>query len=99
MILAWASPFNYATLMYTQFTDLWLAALARSRCLLGYTGYNASTYIRGGCKIWKRRGAVASGARFQHFFGQFRGLFKEFWAERGERTPPAHPPLDPRLYI
>ena len=38
--------------------------------------------------------AVASGARSQDFFGQFRGLFKEFRAKRGGRVPP---PLDPRL--
>ena len=39
----------------------------------------------------KGGGAVASGARFQDFFGQFRGLFKEFGAKRGGRAPPAIP--------
>ena len=36
----------------------------------------------------KGGGAVASGARSQDFFGQFRGLFKEFGATRGGRAPP-----------
>ena len=35
----------------------------------------------------KRGGAEGSGARPQDFFGQFRGLFKEFGAKRGVRTP------------
>ena len=34
---------------------------------------------------------MGSGARSQDFFGQFRGLFKEFWAKRGGRAPPAPP--------
>ena len=33
-------------------------------------------------------GAVASGARSQSFFGQFRGLFKEFGAKRCGRAAP-----------
>ena len=36
----------------------------------------------------KGGGAVASGARSQDFFGQFRGLFKEFGAKRGGIAPP-----------
>ena len=32
---------------------------------------------------------MASGARSQDFFGQFRGLFKEFRAKRGGRAPPS----------
>ena len=39
----------------------------------------------------KGGGAVASGARSQDFFGQFRVLFKEFGAKRGGRAPPALP--------
>ena len=35
---------------------------------------------------------MASGARSQRFFGQFRGLFKEFRAKRGGCAPPAPPP-------
>ena len=41
---------------------------------------------------------MASGARSQDFFGQFRGFFKEFEAKRGGRAPPP-PLLDPRLTI
>ena len=32
---------------------------------------------------------MASGARSHNFFGQFRGLFKEFGAKRGRRAPPS----------
>ena len=39
----------------------------------------------------KREGAEGSGARPQDFFGQFRGLFKEFGAKRGGRTPSCAP--------
>ena len=37
----------------------------------------------------KGGGAGGSGARPQHFFGQFRGLLKEFGAKMGGRTPPS----------
>ena len=40
---------------------------------------------------------MGSGAHSQDFFGQFKGLFKEFGAKRGGHAPP--PPLDPRLPI
>ena len=39
----------------------------------------------------KGGGAGGSGARPQAFFGQFRGLFKEFGAKKGGRAPLATP--------
>ena len=39
--------------------------------------------------IEKGGGAVASGARSQDFFGQFRGLFKKIRAKMGGRAPPS----------
>ena len=37
----------------------------------------------------KGGGAVGSGARSQYFFGQFRGLFKEFGTKKGGRATPS----------
>ena len=39
----------------------------------------------------KGEGAGGSGASPQDFFDQFRGLFKDFGAKKGGRTPPAPP--------
>ena len=48
----------------------------------------------------KGGGADGSGASFEAYLGQFRGLFKEFGTKTGGCAPPvtcAPPPLDPRL--
>ena len=41
----------------------------------------------------KGGGAGGSGASFEAYLGQFRGLFKEFDAKTSVREPPAPPPL------
>ena len=37
----------------------------------------------------KGGGAVASGARSENFFGQFRGLFKKSWGSKGWACAPS----------